>query len=344
MPGAAVLLAAVSTRYLIPAHAHSLRALFQQVAPSVAVIETKEREPAETEGAEATAEEYTGSAFLISADGKMMTAAHVVQVADEIRVKFRGSETVKARVIASDPAADVALLQLDHVPPGARVARLGDADRMEVGDEVIVVGAPLGVGQTMTWGHISGRHSPHHLLGDVDTGEQELLQTDAAISPGNSGGPMFNRDGEVVGIVSFILSESGNATPGLSFVVTSNLAKKLLLEEKSAWTGVEGYHLKGALARGLNLPQPEGILVERIAAGSPAQRLGLRPGRLKAHIDDEDLRLGGDAILAIQGIPIGAPDWRQKIRAADQQLAAGAGVRIDVLRAGHKLTLESTAP
>src|SRR4051794_10389264 len=104
MPGVAVLLAAASTRYLVPAHAHSLRALFQRVAPSVAVIETKEREPADTEGAKATAEEYTGSAFLISADGKMMTAAHVVQVADEIRVKFRGSETVKARVIASDPA------------------------------------------------------------------------------------------------------------------------------------------------------------------------------------------------------------------------------------------------
>jgi serine protease Do len=191
------------------AEAQNLRALFQRVSPTVADISTEERQPTGSEGEDFTSEEYTGSGFLITADGKMMTAAHVVQVAEQITVTFRRSPPVKARVIASDAAADVALLQLERVPPGAAVEKLGNAEQMQVGDEIMVVGAPLGVSQALTYGHISGRRKPHHLLGNVDTGEQELLQTDAAINPGNSGGPMFNMAGEVVGIVSFGLTEAG---------------------------------------------------------------------------------------------------------------------------------------
>src|SRR5262249_16951327 len=147
------------------------------------------------------------SGVLISGDGKVLTAAHVVQAVDQVFVEFIDGQLVTACVISSAPAADVALLQLDSVPPGVAPAQLGDSDKVEVGDEVFVVGAPYGLSYTLSVGHIGGRAAPKGSLASLSAGE--FLQTDAPINSGNSGSPMFNRQGEVVGIVSNIMSRSG---------------------------------------------------------------------------------------------------------------------------------------
>ena len=180
------------------------------------------------------------------------------------------------------------------------VAPLGDSDKVEVGDEVFVVGAPYGLSRTLTAGHISGRHSSDNKT--IDAALMEFLQTDAAINQGNSGGPMFNMNGEVIGIVTRILSKSGGSE-GLGFAATSKMARQLLLDQKPFWSGVEGFLLRGDLAKALNVPQPAGLLVQRVAEGSPAARAGVLAGSMRANIDGENLLLGGDIVLEVNGLP-----------------------------------------
>lgn len=340
---AAVALVALLVASAGSGRAQSLRDTFKRVTSSVAVVETKEAGTAAGSSQAADSEEFIGSGFLISADGKLMTAAHLVQVAEKVSVKFPQSEVVQARVLASEPSVDVALLQLDRVPHGATVAKMGDSDQMEVGDEVFVVGAPLGISLTMSYGHISGIRKPHRVFGDLSTGEEELLQTDASINGGDSGAPLFNLSGEAVGIVRFGFGESEGAR-GLNFVVTSNTARKLLLEQKSFWSGFEGFELRKELATAFNTPQPEGILVQRVAVGSPAQRLGLRPGNIEATIEGERVLLGGDIILEMEGIQIGDKDFTEKLREVVAGPDAGQMGAVTVLRGGKKLQLHATAP
>ena len=323
--------------------AQSLRETFKRVTSSVAVIETKASDPATGGDQAADSEELVGSGFLISPDGKLLTAAHLVQIAEKVSVKFPQCEVVQARVLASEPSVDVALLQLDHVPHGATVAVMGDSDQMEVGDEVFVVGAPMGISPTMSYGHISGIRKPHRVFGDLSTGEEELLQTDASINGGDSGAPMFNLSGEAVGIVSFGFGESEGAR-GLNFVVTSNTARKLLLVQKSFWSGFEGFELRKELATAFNAPQSQGILVQRVAAGSPAHRLGLRPGNISATIEGERVLLGGDIILEIDGIQIGDKEFTEKLRQVVARQGAGQMGTVTVLRGGKRLQLPASAP
>lgn len=321
--------------------AETLSQVFKRVGGAVVVVHTSEhmlsrdsREP-RTESASAL-----GSGVLISADGKVMTAAHVVQTADAVSVEFPGEkEPIAARIVAADESADVALLQLERVPAGAKPAALGDSDGAEVGDEVFIVGAPFGISHTLTVGHLSARRRENIAFDDMSMAE--LFQTDAAINQGNSGGPMFNMRGEVIGIVSHIVSRTGGFD-GLGFVVTSNMARRLLLEEPSVWNGLEGYFVAGEMARALNLPRNRaGLLVQRVADGSPAARFGLRGGTLHADIGDNTLVLGGDVILAVEGIALSTPNAYEAIRTRliDVRTAASADIHLVVLRNGELVEL-----
>jgi S1-C subfamily serine protease len=243
-----------------------------------------------------------GSGVLVSSDGKVLTAAHVVQTAEKIQVRFQGGQKVDARVLGTEPAADIALLQVDRVPSDAVVAKVGDSDDAQVGDPVFVVGAPFGASHTLTVGHLSARRKPDKVVSGFET--FEVLQTDAAINPGNSGGPLFDMNGEVIGIASYIISKSGGFQ-GLGFAVSSNMARKLLLEGRPMWSGLEGEMLEGTLARLLNLPQEAGILVLKVAKDSPAAKLGLKGGFVTVTLPDgQELVLGGDVVLEVQGIRI----------------------------------------
>jgi serine protease Do len=316
--------------------ASELGETFKRVNRSVVVVRTKESAPPPSAGDAPTSTTALGSGVLISHDGKILTAAHVIQAADEVAVEFPGGELIDARVTGSSQAADVALLELARPPTDAVPAKLGDSDKAEVGDQVFVVGAPLGESQTLTVGYLSAIRRE----GLVRSGfaPVELLQTDAAINAGNSGGPMFNLAGEVIGIVSHMITASG-IYEGMGFAVTSNTARHLLIEEKTPWTGFDGYLLTGDLAHALNVPEPVSVLVQRVAAGSPAARIGLRAGTMKATIGDDTLLVGGDVILALDDIPIQEfPRVRQKL----SHLGPGDKVSVTVLRGGGRVTLTGT--
>lgn len=224
------LLIGVIQGFIQPTNAQQLRELFSKSNPSVVVIKTLEKKIPSVSQAGLVSLPGLGSGVLISGDGKVLTAAHVVQAADYVSVEFTDGKRVSAHVIASYPPADVALLQLEATPAEAVPARLGDSDKMQVGDDIFVIGAPFGLSHSLTVGHVSGRHLSEESVGGLS--KVELFQTDAAINQGNSGGPMFNMDGEVVGIVSRIVSRSGGFE-GVGFAVTSNVAQKLLFDNKS---------------------------------------------------------------------------------------------------------------
>jgi serine protease Do len=322
------------------AHTETVAEVYKRVADSVVVIRTVERAAPDRPGAMSTPESDLGSGVLVDKD-RVLTAAHVVQVAESILVEVSSDETLAARVIASDTSADLALIQLERAPMKGSIATLGDSDGLAIGDEVFIVGAPLGMSRTLSVGHVSGRRKAHNSYGGF--AEADLLQTDASINPGNSGGPMFDMNGRVVGIVSHIIFGEAGAG-GLGFVATSNLAKDLLLSGKRTWSGMEGYLLDGEMARVFQLPQSRGLLIQRIALGSPAAKLGLQPGNRKATIGTDEFLVGGDVILEVLGISFADSDAWPRIRAALSSLAPGKPLSAIVLRGGRRLELEWTPP
>ena len=316
--------------------------LFDRVSPSVVVIHTFEREadPKAKEADRQVRESGLGSGVLISGDGLVLTASHVVQTADALQIEFKNGAKVRGRVVASEPAADIALLLLESVPEGAAFVQIGDSDRVRVGEQVCVIGAPYGEAHTLTVGYISARRDRSDLVGGLVA--TEFFQTDAAINKGNSGGPLFNKAGEVIGIVSHIASRSGG-NEGLGFAVTSNTARHLLLEQKSFWSGMEGIVLGPGMSAILNLPGVGGFLVQRVADNSPAAALGLHGGDVPAVIRDEELLLGGDVVLSVQGEPVGRPGSYQRIKDKLGKIGPGDTLRVTVMRAGEIIELSQTA-
>jgi S1-C subfamily serine protease len=336
--GAGVALAAIvlGSLFLVPsgpAAAQTVREVFEKVAPSVVVIRASGRD---VDASGETRFTETGSGVLVSPDGRVMTAAHVVHTMDEIAVEFLGGETVPARVVASEVAADLSLLKLDRVPPGAKVSPMADSSKMHVGDPVLIVGAPYGLSHSLSTGYISARWPPNTVYKTMPLAE--FFQTNATINTGNSGGPMFNMNGEVIGIVSHNISKSGGSE-GLGFVVTMNTAKQLLLEKRSFWGGLEMFPLNDELADLLNLPaRSTGFIVKTVAKDSPGDRIGLRGSRMIARIAGQDVPLGGDIVLSVDGTPA-SPANAPKIRDRLAGLAPGTPYKVSILRAGQVLEL-----
>ena len=239
-----------------------------------------------------------GSGVLISNDGTIITAAHVVNDADAIRVTFKDGQQLRAKVVALSHMADVALIKCQGSVKHPKVAKMGDSDKMRIGDEVMIIGAPMGLAHSMSVGYIS-RKERHE---DKRAGfvRLEYFQTDAAINTGNSGGPMFNMQGEVIGIVSSIMSRSGGFE-GIGFAATINIVKDLLLNKQNNWIGVDVYVLQGPMALAFNVPQEAGILIQNVTKDSPAYYMGLKGGYYRAIINKREMIIGGDIVLAIDG-------------------------------------------
>jgi len=321
------------------AEAKSLKNVFQKVNPAVVVIYTKEGGYSESRPATPITRGGLGSGIVVSKDGLVMTAAHVVQVADEVSVHFLDGSQVMAKVVNSSLQADVALLKLNDVPDNLHVAKFGNSDLVSIGDEVFVVGAPYGIEHTLTVGYLSGRRKTIGICNQLTP--IEFLQTDAAINLGNSGGPMFSMDGKLIGIVSRILSQSGGSE-GLGFATSINTAKELLVEQKSFWMGLEAYLVTDAFAKALNVPQEAGLLIQRVANDSPGYQLGLRPGMIPIQIGREKLFIGGDIVLEVQGMPI-STDVEETCEIRDTMGRLGHGNRVDfkVLREGQIINLST---
>jgi S1-C subfamily serine protease len=332
------------------APAQQLRDAFRKVNQSVVTVRTKRVDVAPKPGQVMSVVDGLGSGVLISNDGKVLTAAHVVQTADAALVEFADGQDSIARVIASDVRSDVALLQLQQLPKGISPAPLGDSDKVEVGDQIFVIGAPYGISQTLTAGHVSGRRQV-----DKDGEAQpylEFLQTDAAVNGGNSGSPIFDMNGQVVGIVTTIMSQSGGSE-GLAFATASNTTKRFLLDRKPFWSGIDGMLVTGPLAKALNLPQPAGFLVQRIGEGSFGSRLGVNGGTFQVTIQGTDVLLGGDVILsvndidvtgpsAVESVAVGQGDNYDRIFNSISSLKSGEPVVLKVLRAGKVMKLTTT--
>jgi len=333
-----LLLAGIQCFAAAQAQAQQLRDMFSKTNPSVVVVRTVERRVApQAQGLVSLP--GLGSGVVISTDGKILTAAHVVQAADQIEIEFEDGQKVRAQVTASYPRADIAILQLDFPRPGLVPAKLGDSESVQVGDDVFVIGAPYGLSHSLTVGHISGKHMSKESIAGIS--KVEVFQTDAAINQGNSGGPMFNMAGEVIGIVSQILTNSGGFQ-GVGFAVTSNVARRLLLNRNSFWTGIDGYLLTNELARIFNVPQSAGVLVMRAADNSPASDLKLIAGTIPTNIGGADLVVGGDIILEVAGIPI-VDDWKtlDEMQTALGSLKTGEKYSLKVLRAGMVVELSA---
>ena len=324
----------------MPLEGQQLREQFRAVSPSVVVVRTVERTPASSPDDGFVSASGLGSGVLVSADGKVLTAAHVVQTADRVAVEFANGAIVAARVVASEPRADVALLQLERVPPGAVAATIADSDSLEVGDDVFIIGAPYGLSHSLTAGHVSGRHAMRRTVRGVAV---EVFQTDAAVNVGNSGGPMFNTKGAVVGIVSQILTQSGGFE-GVGFAVSSKVARELMLSQQPFWSGVDAYLLTDDLARALNVPQSAGLLVQHVAKGSVGADVGLRSGTVRAIVAGEPLLVGGDIVLAVSGITVAADAVvLDQIQMAVRRVRPGGTVGVTVLRDGKVVALAARA-
>ena len=319
------------------AEAKPLKEVFQQVNPSVVVLVTKVGGFNGSVPGFPAVRGGLGSGIVVSKDGLVMTAAHVIQVADEVSVHFLDGSQGMAKVVSSALQADVALLKLNHVPGTLHVAEFGNSDLVSIGDKVFVVGAPYGIDHTLTVGYLSGRRQSVGICNKLTP--IEFLQTDASINMGNSGGPMFNMDGKLIGIVSHILSQSGGSE-GLGFATSINTAKELLIEQESFWTGLEAYLVSGDLAKALNVPQEAGMLIQRVANDSPGHKLGLRAGRIPVQIGREKLFIGGDIVLEVQGMPISL-DVKETCEIRDTMGGLGRGERIEfkVLRDGKIINL-----
>ncbi|MFK5986289.1 MAG: trypsin-like peptidase domain-containing protein [Pseudomonadota bacterium] len=275
-----------------------------------------------------------GSGILIS-DLHILTAAHVVHGVDKLEVTFYDGTKIAAKVISSDVRADLSLVQLNSKHPTYKPAQLGDSDKIRIGEAIFVIGAPYNVSYTLTRGIISGRHS---VGSESDFYKSEFFQTDAALNPGNSGGPLFNMQGQVIGIASFIKSKSGG-NEGLGFAVTINSAKKIMLDKPPFYSGIDSFVVTGLLVKALNIGQASAILVKKVAQGSSADITGLKGGSLNMTYQDEELVIGGDIILSINDIHTDSKANLQKIENLLTKLGNKGSYKLIILREGKHKTL-----
>ena len=314
--------------------AQDLSELYKKSIKSVVTIYTTEFKFA-SDGI--SPRESLGSGVIIDSEGLIMTAAHVIEKANVIKIKLYNGNTYDAEIIRSIPSADIALIKIPEEVPGLVPAKINDPlIDVKTGHQVYVIGAPLGIEQSLSSGYVSGFLKRNTLS---NGSMARFIQTDASINQGNSGGPMFNMDGDIIGIVSYILTQSGGFD-GIGYVVDVRTAKELLLDDDSHfWSGFDGYFLDQNLSAVLNVPQKAGLLIQRVSKNSFAEIMGLQGGFFQAEIFDQKLWLGGDIILEILGSKCDAPHSLNSIKQEIVELEPGDSINLSVLRQGQVVEL-----
>ncbi|MCH8685998.1 Do family serine endopeptidase [Pedomonas mirosovicensis] len=272
----------------------------QRVSPSVVNIYTQtviQRQPMMEDPffrfffggrAEPRVQNSLGSGVIVRSDGLIVTNRHVVGDADEIRVVLADRREFEGKVLLQDERSDLALVKVDTKGKDLPVMKLGDSDKLQVGDITLAIGNPFGVGQTVTQGIVSAVRS-----GGGPTGYQYYIQTDAAINPGNSGGALVNLAGELIGLNTFIASPTGGSV-GVGFAVPVNMIKSIIGAAGTGkiirpWVGIEGQAVDSDIASGLGLERPRGVLINRLSSKSPAASAGLKVGDIITAIDGKEV-------------------------------------------------------
>jgi S1-C subfamily serine protease len=306
--------------------------IYKRAAPGVVFVEVRGRETSSPFGLPDRGSNASGSGFVINEEGYIVTNAHVVEGSDDVRIRFDKSAergAVDAKVVGTDPSTDTALVKVDGVPrKDLKPLPLGDSSKLRVGDPTIAIGNPFGFDQTVTTGIVSAlqRQIPAPNNFSID----DVIQTDASVNPGNSGGPLLDAAGRVIGVNSQIAT-SGQGSVGIAFAVPVNTVKKVVPElERNGkierpYIGVTTAPVAD-LARDLNLPADRGALVQDVQPGSPAEKAGLRAGRTRT---DEGITLGGDLIVKVDGRDVRSPE---DVAAAIEDDKPGDTVRIEFLR------------
>ncbi len=287
----------------------------------------------------------TGSGFVIDTEGHLLTNNHVVEGADRIQVKLGDSDTTyTAEVVGTDPATDLALLDVEAPASQLHPLALGKSAEMEVGDPVVAIGNPFGLDRTVTSGIVSALQ--RQIEAPDGFSITNVIQTDAAINPGNSGGPLINAAGEVIGINSQIATGgSGGGNVGIGFAIPIDTVRAEIhqLETKGevdhAFLGISGGTITPDLAKAINLPVKEGVIVQSVVKGGPADKAGIEGGNTAATIDGAEVSLGGDIITEVEGKKVTSMD---EIVELINEMKAGEELELTILRDGGTKTATVT--
>jgi S1-C subfamily serine protease len=287
----------------------------------------------------------TGSGFVIDSEGHVLTNNHVIEGADRIQVKLGASDkNYQAKVVGADPASDLALLKVEAPADQLHPLTLGKSSEMEVGDPVVAIGNPFGLDRTVTSGIVSALQ--RQIEAPDGFSITNVIQTDAAINPGNSGGPLINAEGEVIGINSQIATGGGgNGNVGIGFAIPIDTARSEIRqlissgEVEHAFIGISGGTITPELAKAINLPVKEGVIVQTVVKGGPAAKAGIEAGTTSATIDGAEVRLGGDIITEVDGKKVAGMDALVEII---NKAKPGDSLELTILRDGSTKTATVT--
>jgi S1-C subfamily serine protease len=283
-----------------------------------------------------------GSGFVIDKAGHIITNYHVVAGAKSVQVSFSDNESLEATVVGSDPSTDIAVLRVKATSRALTPLRLGDSDQVKVGDQVVAIGNPFGLARTVTAGIVSALQrqitSPNQFTID------HVIQTDAAINHGNSGGPLIDAEADVIGVNAQIdtgnTGEQGNV--GIGFAIPSNTVKTVVAQLISkgrvehAFLGINPQVLTPTLARIFRLPTKQGVLVEKVEPGSGAAKAGLKGGSTQVTVAGESYWLGGDIIVSADGVPV---DSLARLRDLVSARKPNDTIRLRIYRGSKQLTV-----
>ena len=287
----------------------------------------------------------TGSGIVIDTEGHVLTNNHVVEGASKISVKLGASDTAyDATVVGTDPATDIAVLKVDAPQSQLHPLTLGHSSEVEVGDPVVAIGNPFGLDRTVTSGIVSALQ--RQIQAPNGFSIDNVIQTDAAINPGNSGGPLINAEGEVIGINSQIeTGGSGSGNVGIGFAIPIDTVRAELNQlitsgqVEHAFLGISGGTITPDLARGLNLPVKQGVIVQSVVKNGPAEKAGIEGGNTTATIEGSEVSLGGDIITEANGKKISG---MEEIVEIVNKAEAGDELELTILHNGSTKTVKVT--